>query len=97
MFMLMLCAHVTYPTHRNEIASCGETAYDSLPLKDAATLLFFPTQSELLRFAEQRKWTVDLTGAKIHFAKKGEETQDIPKEKLIAQSLVYARELEQIV
>jgi 26S proteasome regulatory subunit N12 len=38
---------------RNEIASCEETAYESLPLKDAATLLFFTTQSDLLAFAQQ--------------------------------------------
>ena len=38
---------------RNEIASCEETAYESLPLKDAATLLFFSTQSDLLTFAQQ--------------------------------------------
>jgi len=38
---------------RNEIASCEETAYESLPLKDAATLLFFTSQSELLTFAQQ--------------------------------------------
>lgn len=38
---------------RNEIASCEEAAYESLPLKDAATLLFFATQSELLTFAQQ--------------------------------------------
>lgn len=38
---------------RNEIASCEETAYESLPLKDAATLLFFASQSELLAFAKQ--------------------------------------------
>ena len=38
---------------RNEIASCEETAYDSLPLKDAATLLFLKNQSELLTFAQQ--------------------------------------------
>jgi 26S proteasome regulatory subunit N12 len=43
---------VNYP-HRNEIASCEEAAYESLPLKDAATLLFFKTQSELLKFAQQ--------------------------------------------
>jgi 26S proteasome regulatory subunit N12 len=101
--------------HRNEIASCEETAYESLPLKDAATLLFFQNQSELLRFAEQvtlpdlqldarwpncdlqRGWQVNLSESKIYFAKKGEEAQDIPKEKLIIQSLQYARELEQIV
>jgi 26S proteasome regulatory subunit N12 len=38
---------------RNEIASCEEVAYDSLPLKDAGTLLFFKSQSELLKFAEK--------------------------------------------
>ena len=38
---------------RNEIASCEEAAYESLPLKDAATLLFFTSQSELLKFAQQ--------------------------------------------
>lgn len=38
---------------RNEIASCEESAYESLPLKDAATLLFFTSQSDLLRFAQQ--------------------------------------------
>jgi 26S proteasome regulatory subunit N12 len=40
---------------------------------------------------------VNLSESKIYFAKKGEEAQDIPKEKLIIQSLQYARELEQIV
>jgi 26S proteasome regulatory subunit N12 len=38
---------------RNEIASCEETAYNSLPLKDAATLLFFKNQTELLSFARE--------------------------------------------
>lgn len=28
-------------------------AYDSLPLKDAATLLFFTTNMEILNFAQQ--------------------------------------------
>ena len=38
---------------RNEIASCEEAAYESLPLKDAATLLFFTNQSDFLIFAQQ--------------------------------------------
>ncbi|KAJ7228807.1 SAC3/GANP/Nin1/mts3/eIF-3 p25 family-domain-containing protein [Mycena pura] len=84
-------------TIRNEIASCEEAAYESLPLKDAATLLFFTSQSELLVFAQERGWEVNLTSGTITFEKKGEETVDIPKEKLIAASLLYARELEQIV
>jgi len=84
-------------TIRNEIASCEEAAYESLPLKDAATLLFFRSQSEVLDFAKQRGWLIDLTRGLITFTQKGEEKLEIPKEKLIANNLAYARELEQIV
>jgi len=84
-------------TIRNEIASCEEAAYESLPLKDAATLLFFTNQSDFLKFAQQRGWQIDLTGAKVLFKRKGEEKMEIPKQRLIAASLAYARELEQIV
>jgi 26S proteasome regulatory subunit N12 len=35
--------------------------------------------------------------ANITFVRKGEEKMEIPKQKLIAASLAYARELEQIV
>ncbi|KAF5364002.1 hypothetical protein D9756_000532 [Leucocoprinus leucothites] len=84
-------------TIRNEIASCGEAAYERLPLKDAATLLFFPNRSDLLRFAEERGWQVNLTEGTISFTKKGEEKMEIPKQKLISASLAYARELEQII
>ncbi|KAH7916324.1 SAC3/GANP/Nin1/mts3/eIF-3 p25 family-domain-containing protein [Hygrophoropsis aurantiaca] len=84
-------------TIRNEIASCEEAAYDSLPLKDAATLLFFTSQSDLQKFAQQRGWQVDLTAGMIIFGRKGDEQVEIPKQKLIAANLAYARELEQIV
>jgi len=84
-------------TIRNEIASCEEAAYESLPLKDAGTLLFFTNQNELLTFAKQRGWQVNLTAGTTTFAKKGEEKVEIPKEKLIAANLAIARELEQIV
>jgi 26S proteasome regulatory subunit N12 len=84
-------------TIRNEIASCEETAYESLPLKDAATLLFFATQTDLLTFAQQRGWQVNLVAGNIEFTRKSEEQMEIPKQKLIAANLAYARELEQIV
>jgi len=84
-------------TIRNEIASCEEAAYESLPLKDALTLLFFNNQSELLTFAQQRGWQIDLSESVINFSRKGEEQVEIQKEKLISASLAYARELEQIV
>jgi len=83
--------------YRNEIASCEETAYESLPLKDAATLLFFTSKSDLLTFAQKRGWEVNLTAGTITFVRKSEESMDIPKQKLIAANLAYARELEQIV
>lgn len=45
----------------------------------------------------QRGWQVNLTASTVTFARKGEEKMEIPKQKLIAASLAYARELEQIV
>lgn len=45
----------------------------------------------------QRGWQINLTEGSVSFARKGEEQLEIPKEKLIAESLAYARELEQIV
>lgn len=48
-------------------------------------------------YVVQRGWEVDVTAAKIRFAKKGEEKFEIPKERLILANLQYARELEQIV
>lgn len=84
-------------TIRNEIARCEEAAYESLPIKDAATLLFFKSQSELLSFAQQRGWQVNVSAGTIAFAKKGEEKTEIPREKLIQTNLKLARELEQII
>lgn len=40
---------------------------------------------------------MNLSAGTIAFAKKSEEKLEIPKEKLIAANLAYARELEQIV
>lgn len=45
----------------------------------------------------QRGWQVNLTEGSITFARKGEEQLELPRQKLIAASLAYARELEQIV
>ncbi|KAH7343994.1 proteasome 26S subunit [Rhizoctonia solani] len=79
------------------IASCGENAYESLPLNDAATLLFFNSSNDLLQFAQQRGWAINLSAQTITFTKKREEKVDIPKKEIITSVLQYARELEQIV
>jgi len=84
-------------TIRNEIASCGEAAYESLPVHDAAALLFFQSQNDLITFATQRGWQVDLVSQTIIFTRKGEEKAEIPTKEMIAASLGYAKELEQIV
>jgi len=40
-------------SYRNEIASCSEKAYTSLPLADAGTLLFFTNMADILNFAQE--------------------------------------------
>jgi 26S proteasome regulatory subunit N12 len=91
-------------TVRNEIASCGERAYTSLPLHDAAVLLFFQNREELLQFASQRKgWSVNPTAEVITFEGTiGDERDEankaeLPKERVVDTILGYARELETIV
>ncbi|KAJ7822712.1 hypothetical protein B0H14DRAFT_3875417 [Mycena olivaceomarginata] len=76
--------------------ACHETAYESLSVKAAVTLLFFTSQSELLVFAQERRWEVNLILGTIMFGPKGKKTMDIPKERIISASLLYARQLEQI-
>lgn len=50
--VLMQHCIVCYPS-RNEIASCSEKAYTSLPLADAGTLLFFTNMADILNFAQE--------------------------------------------
>jgi len=84
-------------TIRNEIASCEETAYESLPVSEAAALLYFKSSNDLIQFAQQRGWHVDLVNQTVHFVRKGEEKVAIPKKQMIVAALEYAKELEQIV
>lgn len=44
-------------TIRREIAACAERAYPSLPVEDAATLLFFDKKQDLLAFAAEVRWS----------------------------------------
>ncbi|CDH53774.1 proteasome 26s subunit [Lichtheimia corymbifera JMRC:FSU:9682] len=84
-------------TIRDEIASCSEKAYDSLPLQDASTLLFLKNSQELLNFAQKRGWKVHPGEQIIHFGTDDSATVEIPQEQIITQTLTYARELERIV
>ncbi|KAJ1910065.1 regulatory particle non-ATPase [Tieghemiomyces parasiticus] len=84
-------------TIRNEIASCSEKAYTSLPLADAATLLFFSRPDDVAQFARERGWRVNPIDRKIYFGDADGTDQDLPVDTIVSQSLNYARELEKIV
>ncbi|KAK4702808.1 26S proteasome regulatory subunit N12, partial [Phenoliferia sp. Uapishka_3] len=53
-------------TVRNEIAACDEKAYETLPLADAKTLLFFESEKEVREFATTRNWFIDPKSV-VHF------------------------------
>ncbi|TPX48293.1 hypothetical protein SeMB42_g02656 [Synchytrium endobioticum] len=84
-------------TIRDEIASCSAKAYTGLPIPDAVTLLYFKNREEVLEFAKRKEWNVNLQENKIYFATTGSGQSEIPSEKMIRQTLSYARELERIV
>ncbi|GAA5978882.1 hypothetical protein JCM10908_002722 [Rhodotorula pacifica] len=54
-------------TVRNEIAACDERAYESLPLRDARTLLFLESDQEVKEFAQSRNWYLDPSTSILHF------------------------------
>lgn len=96
-------------TVRNEIASCQERSYATLPLSNARTLLFFNEENEVVAFATARGWHI--ASNIIHFAASpllqqngipssltvGMEGKELDKEKVVRATLGYARELETIV
>lgn len=91
-------------TVRDEIASCGEKAYASLPLHDAAVLLFFKDRQDLLNYASKRPgWTVNPSTETITFEgtvggeKEEAARAELPKEHVVETILGYAKELETIV
>ncbi|GHJ90013.1 hypothetical protein NliqN6_6415 [Naganishia liquefaciens] len=100
-------------TIRNDIASCHEKAYQSLPLAEASRLLFFTNESEAAQFGQQRGWSFSPTTKIFTFPKTltdgatgssttaadGTETasDQLEKRGLVRKALEYATELEAIV
>lgn len=84
-------------TIRNEIASCSEKAYLSLPVSDAATLMYFNNENEFLEFAKERKWNINMDERKIYFTSDDKQRSAIPTANIITKILGYAKELERIV
>lgn len=86
-------------TVREEIASCFEKAYHSLPVNEAAKMLMIESASELRVFATKRGWSSDEYGKYVLNTPNGDkqEFNFVGNTKLIKQSLSYVRELEKIV
>ncbi|KAJ1551103.1 hypothetical protein HK096_003131 [Nowakowskiella sp. JEL0078] len=84
-------------TIREEIASCSESTYSQLPFSDAATLLYFKTQEELIVFAKEHNWEINTIENLIVFKSTNADQSHVPVNKVIHNNLQYARELERIV
>jgi len=86
---------------RNEIASCSETAYPSLPISSTKNLLFLESEGAVVDFAQKRQWAI--RDGRIYFPgqMKGvvdeEGNEKEVSQMAIENTLGYARELETIV
>lgn len=94
-------------TVRDEIASCSEAAYDTLPAADAARILRLGSETELVEYAQGRGWkvadgTVTFFGARGTAQANGNAQNgagDEPKAQFetIEHCMAYAKELGRIV
>ncbi|ANB13502.1 proteasome regulatory particle lid subunit RPN12 [Sugiyamaella lignohabitans] len=96
-------------TVRSEISVCVASAYESLPLSNARHLLFFSTNQEIIDFVhEQPGW--ELHDGRISFTKAAAAAdgdymddgsaingENSTTERLIANTLGYAQQIETII
>lgn len=92
---------VLIPTIRNEIASCSEKAYPSIPIANAKNIFYLDSEGAVVQFAQQRGWTVK--DGRLYFPEQEDEHGGSEKDilatsgQVIENALGYARELETIV
>uniref|UniRef100_A0A2N9EZ75 PCI domain-containing protein n=1 Tax=Fagus sylvatica TaxID=28930 RepID=A0A2N9EZ75_FAGSY len=86
-------------TVRDEIAGCGEKAYDYLSINDARQMLLYTSEQELLEYIKEEHSEWEIKNGSVFFqkAKESAPCKEIPSLQLINQTLSYARELERIV
>ena len=70
-------------------------AYPQLLLTDAAGMLKFTTQRELLAYAEKCGWRCD--AQYIHFDNSSKQAVEKPNLEIFHNTLLYARELDRII
>lgn len=84
-------------TVRDKVADCCEKAYQSLPLANAASMLFIDAQ-QVQALCAKRGWTIKDNNIFFTDAQqKQQKVLEIPSRNLIQQTLEYAHELERIV
>ncbi|EON65538.1 hypothetical protein W97_04776 [Coniosporium apollinis CBS 100218] len=94
-------SEVLINTIRSEIASCSERAYSSVPIANCKNLLFLDSEGAVVQFARQRDWIAK--DGRIYFPQHNQDLMGSEKDilvtsdKVIENTLGYARELETIV
>lgn len=91
---------VLLETIRIEVASCLETAFDSIAVVDAVRLLFLSNLDELKKFLSTRQWVLSANGGSISFPASKEMNQltaKVASQQIASQIIEYAVELEKIV
>merc|ERR1712087_775407 len=89
-FMDMLLSTV-----REEIADCCEKAYPSIAEAELQNLLMLEELDALREYAGERGWVIE--GGMVSFGSGDEKPVQLPSQKLITETLAYAKELERIV
>ena len=88
-------------TVRDAIADCVEVSYKTMKMDEAVKMMKFDSGTDLLQYIQECRddWIVDGITGDLCFQPPsgGAKASDIPSQKLIAQTLSYATELERIV
>lgn len=91
---------VLLETIRDEIASCLESAFDSVAVKDILRLLFLDSDNGLAKFLVSKNWVISQDKRLVTFPipkDSIELTAKVASQLIASQIIEYAVELEKIV
>lgn len=95
-----LFMNVLIETIRDEIASCLESAFDSIGVNDILRLLFLDNVEKMNKYLGPRRWSLSADGKFITFPPQKDSTELLAKvasQQIASQIIEYAVELEKIV
>uniref|UniRef100_A0A6G1SLW0 26S proteasome non-ATPase regulatory subunit 8 n=1 Tax=Aceria tosichella TaxID=561515 RepID=A0A6G1SLW0_9ACAR len=91
---------VLLSTIRVEMASCLESAFDTIAVVDAVRLLFLSNLNDFKKFMTTRQWVLSNDQTKISFPQSKDMnpmTAKVASQQIASQIIEYAVELEKIV